>query len=269
MGRMNGPVTQPSHWKHHTVAPSKYPELRLTPLLALALSTQQVGSDGKEKIQRGEDWRLMHDQPYHHTPDHFASLNIHTHRQDPTQPLQIWGHDHDGAYRQLPLDQPQQAYVLLNTPEGPTLWSHNVLPFGSSASVWGYNRFGDAMVSVSRVILLCPTMRYDDYGGTEIQNNADSGFQAFEDFNGALGYHMKTSKRQPPASSHKIQGVIISTGLTQIRLAAWLANATSSPADFSAKSAGPHSKLYTPEHTATCHNSTFTHSSTSYNTASP
>ena len=95
------------------------------------------------------------------------------------------------------------------------LVSHNVLLFGSSASVWGNNRFGDAMVSVSRVILLCPTTRYvDDYGGTEIQNNADSGFQelqAFEDFSGALGYNMKTSKRQPPASSHKIQGVIIST----------------------------------------------------------
>ena len=87
-----------------------------------------------------------------------------------------------------------------------------MLLFDSSASVWGYNRFGDAMVSVSRVILLCPTMYYvDDDGSTEVYHNADSDFQAFEDFNGALGYNMKTSKRQPPASTHKIQGVIIST----------------------------------------------------------
>ena len=131
----------------------------------------------------------------------------------------MWGHDHDGAYRQLPLDQPEQAYVLLHTPEGPTLWSHNVLLFGSSASVWGYNRFGDAMVSVSRLILLCPTMHYvDDYGSAEASHQADSGFRSFEDFNGALGYNMKTSKRQPPASSHKIQGVIISTDTNHITL---------------------------------------------------
>ncbi|CAE7242237.1 unnamed protein product [Symbiodinium pilosum] len=111
------------------------------------------------------------------------------------------------------------AYVLLHTLEGPTLWSHNVLLFGSSASVWGYNRFGDAMVSVSRLILLCPTMHYvDDYGSTEASHQADSGFRSFEDFNGALGYNMKTSKRQPPASSHKIQGVIISTDTNHITL---------------------------------------------------
>ena len=153
---MNGPFTQPAHWQHQTISPSKYPELQLQPLprpapaIAVAFSTQQVGSDGKEKVRRGEDWRrsghnstcIMHDQPFHHTPDHFAALAIHTHQHFPTQPLQIWGHDPDGAYRQLPLDQPQRAYVLLHTPEGPTLWSHNVLLFGSSVSVWGYNRFG-------------------------------------------------------------------------------------------------------------------------------
>ena len=43
-------------------------------------------------------------------------------------------------------------------------------------------------------------------------------FQAFEDFNGALGYNMKTSKRQPPATSHTIQGVIISTEPQHITL---------------------------------------------------
>ena len=37
--------------------------------------------------------------------------------------------------------------------------------------------------------------------------HSQSGFQAFEDFDGALGYRMKPSKRQPPAATHKIQGV--------------------------------------------------------------
>ena len=233
MGRMNGPFTAPPRWGHQTITPSKYPELRLlpiphsTPAIALAFSIQQTGSDGKEKIRRGEDWRrsgrnatcIMHDQPYRHTPDHFAALAIRSHQRNPNQLLHVWGHDHDGAYRQLPLDRPEQAYVLLHTPDGPTLWSHNVLLFGSSASIWGYNRFGDAMVSVSRLILVCPTMHYvDDYGSTEGSHQADSGFRSFEDFNGALGYNMKTSERQPPAPSHKIQGVIISTDTNHITL---------------------------------------------------
>ena len=118
--------------------------------------------------------------------------------------MHVWGHDHDGAYRQLPLDN-------MSSCQGPALWSHNVLLIGSCASVWGYNRFGDAMVSVSRILLLCPTMQYvDDYGSAEITRHSASGFQAFEDFNRALGYRMKPSKRQSPAQTHKIQGVHIS-----------------------------------------------------------
>ena len=97
MGRMNCPFTAPPHWEHQTITPSKYPELRLlpiphsTPAIALAFSIQQTGSDGKEKIRRGEDWRrsghnatcIMHDQPYHHTPDHFAALAIRSHQHHP------------------------------------------------------------------------------------------------------------------------------------------------------------------------------------------
>ena len=222
-GRMNGPYRQPPSWTTKTIAPAGYDLALLhlphhNPKIAMAFSIKQTGSDGKDKIRRGEDWRrsghnstcIMHDQPFHHTPDHFASLVMQTHQTHPTADMHVWGHDHDGAYRQLPLDNPENAYVLLHTPHGPTLWSHNVLLFGSSASVWGYNRFGDAMVSVSRILLLCPTMHYvDDYGSTEISEHSSSGFQAFEDFNGALGYRMKPSKRQAPAQTHKIQGVNI------------------------------------------------------------
>ena len=166
-GRMNGPYRQPTSWTTKTIAPAGYDLALLhlphqNPKIAMAFSIKQTGSDGKDKIRRGEDWRrsghnstcIMHDQPFHHTPDHFASLVMQTHQTRPTADMHVWGHDHDGAYRQLPLDNPESAYVLLQTPDGPTLWSHNVLLFGSSASVWGYNRFGDAMVSVSRILLV-------------------------------------------------------------------------------------------------------------------
>ena len=54
----------------------------------------------------------------------------------PLSTPQVWGHDHEGAYRQLPLNLPAMAYVLLLTKAGPTLWRHNVLLFGAVASVW-------------------------------------------------------------------------------------------------------------------------------------
>ena len=150
--------------------------------------------------------------PYHHTPDHFVSLGLAFLENNRSTPLRVWGHDHDGAYRQLPLHDPRQAYVLLLTPDGPTLWSHNVLLFGSAASVWSYNRFGDVLVACSRTLVLSPALHYvDDYGSMEDELSAESSFRAFEDYNGCLQISMKPSKRQPPEKQHRIQGVLISS----------------------------------------------------------
>ncbi len=95
------------------------------PLMAdeIAKQVQMGRMDGKPKIRRGEDWRRsghnrscnMADQPHHHTPDHYLRLA-------------------------QPLNDPSLAYALLLTPDGPTLWLHHVLLFGSAASVWSYNR---------------------------------------------------------------------------------------------------------------------------------
>ena len=63
--------------------------------------------------------------------------------------------------------------MLLLTPDGPTLWSHNVLLFGWAASVWSYNRFGDILVACSRTMILSPAMHYvDDYGSMEDSRNS-------------------------------------------------------------------------------------------------
>ena len=226
LGRMNGPFKAPTWWPRPAVAtqqPGTDVLLDLPhddPFIAMAFSIEQTGSDGNTKIRRGEDWRrsghnatcVMHDQPYHHTPDHFVSLGLAFLENNRSTPLRVWGHDHDGAYRQLPLHDPRQAYVLLLTPDGPTLWSHNVLFFGSAASVWSYNRFGDVLVACSRTLVLSPALHYvDDYGSMEDELSAESSFRAFEDYNGCLQISMKPSKRQPPETQHRIQGVLISS----------------------------------------------------------
>ena len=124
-----------SKHQHQTISPVEHPDLQLLliphaqPYTALAFSIQQIGSDGKDKIRRGEDWRrsgrnptcIMHEQPFHHTPDHFTTLALLDHSRWPHHPIHVWRHDHDGAYRQLPRDDPRLACVLLITPSGPTL----------------------------------------------------------------------------------------------------------------------------------------------------
>ena len=224
MGRMDGPFTAPTWWDVPAVALTCHQHTRQlkplphpTPVIAVAFSIHQTGSDGQPKVRRGEDWRRsghnrscnMADQPHHHTPDHYVWLAQHTSKQHPDR-LHVWGHDHDGAYRQLPLQDPSLAYVLLLTPEGPTLWLHHVLLFGSAASVWSYNRFGDMLTSITRVLTATPVVHFvDDYSSIQPIPHADSGFQGFGLLNSTLGFHMKQSKEQPPQHEHKIQGVYI------------------------------------------------------------
>ena len=223
-GRMRGPFSAPAWFPSETVQLhtdkhklQKTPIPHKDPIIAMAFSIKQTGSDGNPKIRRGEDWRRsghnracqMNDQPYHHTPDHYISLAQHTANQFDQQQL-VWGHDHDGAYRQLPLADPEIAYVLLQTPQGPTLWHHHVLLFGSAASVWAYNRFGDVLTHISRCLCGIPVVHYvDDYGSINTKQDADSSFQTFAQLNSILGFHMKPSKEQRPDNEHKIQGVII------------------------------------------------------------
>ena len=67
-------------------------------------------------------------------------------------------------------------------------------------------------MATSQIIVLCPALHYvDDYGSSAIAVEAESGFTGFEDLNGALGYNMKPSKRQPPATEQRIQAVIITS----------------------------------------------------------
>ena len=108
------PYQAPHWWTKPSVAPSKGKRRTLLPIphsdpyIAMAFSIEQTGSDGNTKIRRGEDWRrsghnatcTMHDQPFHHTPDHLVAVGLESLGDDPRRPLSVWGHDHDGAYRQ-------------------------------------------------------------------------------------------------------------------------------------------------------------------------
>ena len=113
LGRMNGPFKAPTWWPCETVCPSKctntsgetLPLPHDDPFIAMAFSIEPTGSRGNTKIRRGEDWRrsghnatcTMHDQPFHHTPDHFVSLGLAFLEGSFSEESAVWGHDHDGA----------------------------------------------------------------------------------------------------------------------------------------------------------------------------
>ena len=81
-GRMAGPFQAPEWLQTNTAPLKEYPHTssllplpHSDPIIAMAFSIEQTGSDGKPKIRRGEDWRRsghnqachMTDQPYHRT----------------------------------------------------------------------------------------------------------------------------------------------------------------------------------------------------------
>ena len=80
--------------------------------------------------------------------------------------------------------------------------------------IWGR----DGRRSQDPPTLPCSPLYVDDYGSMEPEHHPTSGFGSFEQLNGALGYYMKKSKRQPPAAQRKIQGVIISTDNNHVML---------------------------------------------------
>ena len=146
------------------------------------------------------------------------SLDFLRHQPGAECPL-LSGNDHEGAYRNFPLRDPREAYLLLWTPKGLTLWRHNVLLFGATASVWAYNRMGDVMCFLSRVLGLVPMLHYvDDYGSVDAPPLARSAFDFFVNFNATLNLRTKPSKAQEPAVTHKMQGVDIHMQSHQILL---------------------------------------------------
>ncbi|CAE7380472.1 unnamed protein product [Symbiodinium natans] len=192
-GRMEGPFAVPSSWSKETVALPDYThtaELLPAPSChehtCFAFSVQQVGSDGRRKVRRAEDWRRsggnktvnVPDTPAYHSIEAFIAVIRALRHLGEEGAIATWGLDHESAYRQLPVLRPADTYVVLQTPRGPTLWRHRVLMFGSVASVWGYCRVADWMAWASRCLLLTPALHFvDDFGAPETCPEADTSFQ--------------------------------------------------------------------------------------------
>ncbi|CAE7942077.1 unnamed protein product [Symbiodinium sp. KB8] len=222
-GRMEGPFAAPESWKHKTVPVKDEPGFEsllscpdAEPCIAWAFSVVQEGSDGQRKVRRCEDYRRSFhndtveafDVPPHDDISVYVSLIRHLAAEG--EFAMIWAQDLHSAYRQYPVADPSHCYVIVMTPDGPTLWRHRVMPFGATASVFHFNKITDALLWLARTLLLIPAIHYvDDLGSVDPAASSDSSFRSFDCFCELLGYRLKVSKRQPPDTLQTLQGVIV------------------------------------------------------------
>ncbi|CAE7864907.1 DNMT3A, partial [Symbiodinium necroappetens] len=225
-GRMEGPFSSPASWPKQAVPLTTFShtsKLEKGPIAhkptCFAFAVHQVGSDGKPKVRRAEDWRRSFanatvgakDSPTYHDISTYVQLAVAIKQKHPQAQLLIWGLDHEAAYRQLAAEDPDHTWVILPTPHGITLWRHTVLMFGSVASVWAYCRIADLMSWLCRACLLTPALHFvDDFGSCEDADLASSAFECSKRLCKALGFSFKQSKEQPPHTTQVIQGVEIS-----------------------------------------------------------
>ena len=95
--------------------------LRYVAVVAFPIVTLSVAD--VLKVRRGEDWRRsghnattqVVDKPHHHAVGHYAATAASLVRAG-AEDLAVWGHDHEGAYRQCPLSDRS----LLSLPRAPT-----------------------------------------------------------------------------------------------------------------------------------------------------
>ena len=214
-GRVEGPLQAPPSWGA-TLPPYGDIPLKAAPTdeAWAAMCFAVVQSD---KVRRCEDYRRSShnstveagDTPHYHDIECYISMIRRLKTMDQGNP-EIWGQDMAGAYRQLPVKPGDDTYTILMLPQGPSLWRHRAAPFGAVASVWAFCRFGDAVTSLARRLLVILNGHFvDDWTGIELPATVQSSCEAFKTFFQLLGLDMKPEKEQLPAGSQKVLGVII------------------------------------------------------------
>ena len=225
-GRLDGPFTAPRQWGVECCAVQGH-ELQPLPsdcaFAALCFAVEQG-----EKVRRCDDYRRSFhnstiqtsDVPHGHDLDTYISVMKRYHELQVVNPV-IWGQDLDAAYRQIPVRPDADAFTILQTEDGPTLWRHAAAPFGATASVWAFNRLADALVSLARRLLLIPVCHFvDDFMCIDPVDLAASSCLAFKTLFGQLGLRMKPTKEQLPSPTQKMLGVYVHVQNQQVLLSA-------------------------------------------------
>ena len=164
-------------------------------------------------MRRADDWlRSGHNStvwasdapPYEGTPTIVAAVRRVAKRSTP----ELSAVDHEGAYRNFPVRSPAECATVLPEEGDERVWLHQVLPFGSSGSVWSYIRFADAVCFLSVALLMLAAAHFvDDFFKVESSVTSRPGFASFQKLHRIIGTKMKETKAKPPSSTQTLLGV--------------------------------------------------------------
>ena len=116
--------------------------------------------------------------------------------------------DRERAYRAFPVRRPEECATVLPGGYPKPVYLHQVLPFGSAASVWSYVRFADAACCISVATLFVGAAHFvDDFFECEAEQSADHDFQCFQAQHRVFGTKMKEVNPKPPSSHQSLLGV--------------------------------------------------------------
>ena len=172
MGRLEGPFQNPGWWPRQAIGIEDCPMLPAPEGVMTAAFCFSVCQ--RQKIRRCEDHRRsLHnstvqvaDVPPHE--DITVYTNIARTFMREGIPTASWAQDLNSAYRQFPVRSTEHTYTILCCPAGPVVFRHCALSFGSTASVWSFNRTADAVRHSARRVLWSPVCHYvDDFGCVE------------------------------------------------------------------------------------------------------
>ena len=183
---------------------------------SLSLSSRKGRSQARSKcvVEKTRGGRITIHQfrkncgPRHHTVDDLLLAARYLNHRGHSD-IHPWSHDHESAYRQLLLANPELALILILTDDGPIIFMNHVLLFGATGSVFGYGRFSDFIRHMGPLLLLATIFHYvDDFTGIESAKNASSAFEGFESLNIKFGCRMKFEKRSTPLPTQHLYVLI-------------------------------------------------------------
>ena len=124
--------------------------------------------------------------------------------------------DLKSAYKQIalrPTDQANAVLAVLDPDSGSVrFFISNVLPFGATGAVMGFNRVARALRDLMQQVLFLPTVNYfDDYPHVDIEPMAVKSQVVMEEFLQVLGWDVskEPKKRLPPAQSFTVLGAVV------------------------------------------------------------
>ena len=124
--------------------------------------------------------------------------------------------DLKGAYKQIALarkDRPNAVLAVFNCEGGAVeFFISNVLPFGATGAVMGFNRVARALRDIMQKVLMIPVVNYfDDFPHVDMAGAAPKTQAVMEEFMEVLGWSIakEPGKRLPPSGRFTVLGVAV------------------------------------------------------------